>query len=276
MTATPIPRSLALTLYGDLDVSVIDELPPGRRPIETRWYGESGREAIYREIRDTVEAGHQAYVVYPLVEESEKSDLRAATEMARHLEQEVFAGMRIGLLHGRMKGAEKDRVMTGFARRDIDVLVATTVIEVGIDVPNATLMVIEHAERFGLSQLHQLRGRGGRGAAQSRCLLVAEIGDNPDARRRLEILCQTNDGFRVAEVDLELRGPGEIAGTRQSGMPVFRFANLVRDRKAVELAREEATDFLARLRSREDSDCRQSAALIRQRLGERYGWALIG
>jgi ATP-dependent DNA helicase RecG len=276
LTATPIPRSLALTLYGDLDVSVIDQLPPGRKPIETRWYDGEKRQLAYAEIRRTVEEGHQAYVVYPLVEESEKSDLRAATEMSRHLEREVFPDLRIGLLHGRMKSAEKDRVMSSFAAGELQVLVATTVIEVGIDVSNATLMVVEHAERFGLSQLHQLRGRVGRGAAQSLCLLVADVRDNPDARRRLEIMCETNDGFRIAEVDLELRGPGEIAGTRQSGIPAFRFANLLRDRKALELARQEAREFVTRVRDGGDEECRRIAALIRRQVRERYGWALIG
>jgi ATP-dependent DNA helicase RecG len=276
LTATPIPRSLALTLYGDLDISVIDQLPPGRKPIETRSYTPEDREAIYREIRRVVEDGHQAYVVYPLVEESEKIDLRAATEMARHLEREVFPDLRIGLLHGRMKSAEKDSVMTAFAAGKIHALVATTVIEVGIDVPNATLMVVEHAERFGLSQLHQLRGRVGRGAAQSMCLLVADARDNPDARRRLEIMCETNDGFRIAEVDLELRGPGEIAGTRQSGIPAFRFADLIRDRKGLELAREEAGEFLGRIRRGGDEECLRLASLIRKQVRERYGWALIG
>ena len=276
LTATPIPRSLALTLYGDLDISVIDQLPPGRKPIETRWYTEADREMAYAEIRRVVEAGHQTYVVYPLVEESEKSDLRAATEMARHLEKDVFPDLRIGLLHGRMKSAEKDRVMTAFAAGDLHVLVATTVIEVGIDVSNATLMVVEHAERFGLSQLHQLRGRVGRGAAQSMCLLVADVRDKPDARRRLEIMCETNDGFRIAEVDLELRGPGEVAGTRQSGIPAFRFANLIRDRKALELARQEAREFLTRVCDGGDEECGRIAALIRRQVSARYGWALIG
>ena len=276
LTATPIPRSLALTLYGDLDISVINQLPPGRKPIETRLYTKEDREAIYAEIRRVVKDGHQVYVVYPLVEESEKSDLRAATQMARHLEREVFPDLRVGLLHGRMKSAEKDSVMTSFAAGELHVLVATTVIEVGIDVPNATLMVVEHAERFGLSQLHQLRGRVGRGAAQSICLLLAEVRDNPDARRRLEIMCETNDGFRIAEVDLELRGPGEIAGTRQSGIPAFRFANLIRDRKALELAREEAMEFLDRIRRGGDEEYPRIAALIRKQVREQYGWALIG
>ncbi len=276
MTATPIPRSLALTLYGDLDVSVIDELPPGRKPIETRLYEEKERKKSYNEMRRTVTEGHQVYVVYPLVEESEKSDLRAATQMAVHLQEKVFPDLRVGLLHGRMKGEEKEEVMAAFGSGRIHILVSTTVIEVGVDVANATLMVIEHAERFGLAQLHQLRGRVGRGADQSTCILVGDTRGNGDARRRLEILCETNDGFRIAEVDLELRGPGEMIGTRQSGIPVFLYANLVRDRKALEISREEAERFIGFLRSNPVEECRQAAALIRNRWRDKYGLALIG
>jgi ATP-dependent DNA helicase RecG len=276
MTATPIPRSLALTLYGDLEVSTIDALPPGRKPIETRWYDDKERTKAYEEMRRAVSERHQVYVVYPLVEESEKSDLRAAAEMAAHLQQRVFPDLRIGLLHGRMKGAEKDRVMTDFAAGEIDILVSTTVIEVGVDVANATLMVVEHAERFGLAQLHQLRGRVGRGSAQSLCILVGDVRGSADAKRRLEILCDTNDGFRIAEVDLELRGPGEMIGTRQSGIPMFLYANLVRDRKALEIARGEAERFVRTLRSSPDEECRQVAALIRYHWRDHYGLALIG
>ncbi len=276
MTATPIPRSLALTLYGDLDVSVIDELPPGRKPIETLLYEEKERHKAYAAMRDAVTEGHQVYVVYPLVEESEKSDLLAATEMAAHLHREVFPDLEVGLLHGRMKGAEKDEVMKSFTAGAVHILVSTTVIEVGVDVPNATLMVIEHAERFGLAQLHQLRGRVGRGAAQSRCILVGDIRKSPDAQRRLEILCQTNDGFRIAEVDLELRGPGEFIGTRQSGIPAFQYANLIRDRRALELACVEAERFVALLRSNPDKEMQQAAALIRSRWRNRYSLALAG
>ena len=276
MTATPIPRSLALTLYGDLEVSTIDEMPPGRKPIETRWCEERDRKKVYEEIRRVVAEGHQAYVVYPLVEESEKLDLRAATEMAEHLKTKVFPNLNVGLLHGRMKGAEKDEVMSAFAAGEIQVLVSTTVIEVGVDVANATLMVIEHAERFGLAQLHQLRGRVGRGAAQSLCILVGNALNNPEARRRLEIMCKTNDGFRIAEVDLELRGPGELAGTRQSGIPAFKFGNLIRDRKALEVARMEADRFVELLRIRPDEECRRIAARIRTEWRGRYGVALVG
>jgi ATP-dependent DNA helicase RecG len=274
MTATPIPRSLALTLYGDLDVSVIDELPPGRQPIETRCCSEDGREEIYREIRRAVAAGHQVYVVYPLVEESEKMDLKAATEMAQHLKRIVFPDLTIGLLHGRMTGSEKEQTMADFAAGRIKILASTTVIEVGVDVANATLMVIEHAERFGLAQLHQLRGRVGRGAARSLCLLVSDLHDNPEAKRRLEIMCETNDGFRIAEVDLELRGPGEVAGTRQSGIPAFRYANLIRDRKALQVARMEA-DRLIELAAK-DAECCRVADRIRGQWLERYGTALVG
>jgi ATP-dependent DNA helicase RecG len=276
MTATPIPRSLALTLYGDLDVSTIDQLPPGRKPIRTLWHEEKNRNNAFDAIRETVRAGQQVYVVYPLVEESEKSDLRAATEMAEHLEKNVFPDFRMGLLHGRKKSAEKEETMLAFAAGTIQVLVATTVIEVGVDVANATLMVIEHAERFGLAQLHQLRGRVGRGSVQSTCILIADVRNNPEARRRLEIMCETNDGFRIAEVDLELRGPGEMIGTRQSGMPAFKYANLVRDRKALEIARAEAERFLGTLRTRPDNECRRVALLIRQQWKNHFGPAMTG
>jgi ATP-dependent DNA helicase RecG len=276
MTATPIPRSLALTLYGDLEVSVIDELPPGRRPIATRWVKEKEREQTYQEVGRAVAEGHQVYVVYPLVEETEKSDLRAATQMAAQLQDKIFPGLRVGLLHGQMKSSEKDGTMSAFASGEIQILVATTVIEVGVDVANATLMVIEHAERFGLAQLHQLRGRVGRGAAQSSCLLIGDAHESPEARRRLEIMCETNDGFRIAEVDLELRGPGEIVGTRQSGIPVFKYANLVRDRKALEIAHAEAGRFIRMLKTHADEECRRIAALIRNRWRDRYDIALAG
>ena len=276
MTATPIPRSLALTLYGDLDVSVIDQLPPGRKPIETVWYEEGDRSKAFDAIRQTVAAGHQVYVVYPLVEESEKSDLRAAKEMAEHLETEVFPDLRIGLLHGRMKSVEKEETMAAFAAGTLQVLVATTVIEVGVDVPNATLMVVEHAERFGLAQLHQLRGRVGRGSSQSTCILVGNVRNSPEARRRLEIMCETNDGFRIAEVDLELRGPGEMIGTRQSGVPAFKYANLVRDRRALEVARSEADRFLEKLRARPDEESRRAALFIRQQWKDHFGLAMTG
>lgn len=239
MTATPIPRTLAMTVYGDLDVSVIDEMPPGRSPIETRVYNEKEREKVYLLIKKEIESGRQAYIVYPLVEESEKSDLMDATNMAEKLKS-VFPEFRVGLLHGRMRAEEKEAVMKRFKDREIDILVATTVIEVGIDVPNATVMVIEHAERFGLSQLHQLRGRVGRGVHKSRCLLLAQYQRSEDAWKRLKVMEETNDGFRISEVDLEIRGPGDFLGTRQSGMPDFRVGSIIRDVRILEEAKEEA------------------------------------
>ena len=240
MTATPIPRTLALTLYGDLNVSVIDEMPPGRQTIKTYWIKEREREKLYSTVRKEIQRGRQAYVVYPLVEESEKlEELKAATEMAAHLQSEVFPDLRLGLLHGQMKSIEKQEVMTNFKNRHIDVLVSTTVIEVGIDVPNATLMVIENAERFGLSQLHQLRGRVGRGEHQSACYLVASPrGD--DSFQRIQAMIRTNNGFRIAEADLNIRGPGEFFGTRQSGIPNFKIANIIEDATLLEAAKKEA------------------------------------
>ncbi len=240
MTATPIPRTLALTLYGDLNVSVIDEMPPGRQTIKTHWIKERDREKLYGNLRKEIQRGRQAYVVYPLVEESEKmEELKAATEMAEHLQSAVFPSLRIGLLHGQMKSVEKQEIMASFKARQIDILVSTTVIEVGIDVPNATLMVIEHAERFGLSQLHQLRGRVGRGEHQSSCYLVATPkGD--DSYQRILAMIRTNNGFQIAEADLNIRGPGEFFGTRQSGVPNFKIANIIHDASLLESAKREA------------------------------------
>lgn len=246
MTATPIPRTLAMTVFGDLSLSVIDELPPGRSPVVTRICPESQRQRVYGLIRDEVRAGRQAYVIYPLVDESEKSDLKAATLMAEHLAGDVFPELRIGLLHGKMKPEEKETVMSSFKGRQIDVLVATTVIEVGIDVPNATVMVIEHAERFGLSQLHQLRGRVGRGTDRSHCLLLSGNDLCGDAEKRLKVMAQTADGFRIAEADLELRGPGDFLGTRQAGLPDLRVADILRDGRILEEARQEAFALVER------------------------------
>jgi ATP-dependent DNA helicase RecG len=237
MTATPIPRTLALTLYGDLDVSVIRELPPGRTPIETRAIPQSRRDEAHALVRRELDAGRQAYIVYPLVEESSKVDVRAATEMADHLASEVFPEYRLALLHGRLRPEEKDRVMRAFAAGEVQVLVSTTVIEVGIDVPNATVMVIEHAERFGLAQLHQLRGRVGRGVQPSACVLLYQEPAGETGAARLRALVETTDGFVLAERDLELRGPGDVFGTRQSGMPTLRSGDLVRDRGIMEQAR---------------------------------------
>ena len=240
MTATPIPRTLAMTVFGDLSLSVIDELPPGRTPIETIIRSETQREQVYRLIRDEIAAGRQAYVVYPLVEESEKSELKAATQMEEQLRREVFPDLRIGLLHGRLKPEEKEAVMRSFKEREMDILVATTVIEVGIDVPNATIMLVEHAERFGLSQLHQLRGRVGRGSARSRCILLAGPKRTEEARRRLQVMVETGDGFLIAEADLKIRGPGDFLGVRQAGLPDFRVGNILRDGRILEEARKEA------------------------------------
>jgi ATP-dependent DNA helicase RecG len=244
MTATPIPRTLALTLYGDLDSSVIRELPPGRLPIRTIVKPESRRDEIHAYVKQEIDAGRQAYVIYPLVEESAKVDVKAATEMADHLAQEVFPAYRVGLLHGRMKADAKDRVMKAFAANELHILVSTTVVEVGIDVPNATVMIVEHAERFGLSQLHQLRGRVGRGAHQSACCLIYQSPLSDDARDRLKAMADTADGFVIAERDLELRGPGDFFGTRQAGVPTFRLIDPLRDRDLLELAQREAADWL--------------------------------
>jgi len=243
MTATPIPRSLALTLYGDLDVSLLDELPPGRTPVKTVARSEARRGRIYGFLREQVAAGRQVYVVCPLVEESEALDLQAATEMAERLGREVFPDLRVGLLHGRMPFADKERVMAAFKAGAIHILVSTSVIEVGIDVPNASVMVVEHAERFGLSQLHQLRGRVGRGPWRSYCILLG--GAQGDARRRIEAMTRTGDGFKIAETDLALRGPGEFFGTRQSGLPEFRIGDLVRDGAALVAARKDALALVA-------------------------------
>ncbi|MET0647112.1 MAG: ATP-dependent DNA helicase RecG [Pyrinomonadaceae bacterium] len=272
MTATPIPRSLAMTVYGDLDVSVIDELPPGRTPIKTVVVGEDKRAGVYKGIEREVRAGRQAYVVYPLVEESEKMDLKDATRMYEHLRDRVFPHFTIGLLHGKMKPAEKEEVMRLFVRGETQVLVATTVVEVGVDVPNASVMVVEHAERFGLSQLHQLRGRVGRGAEQSYCVLLVSDRQTSVAQQRLGIMEETSDGFRIAEKDLEIRGPGEVMGTRQSGVPTFRVGNLVRDLHILEDARREADHYLtARRHTRETS-----GLIARVRADARFGLAAIG
>jgi len=245
MTATPIPRTLALTVYGDLDVSVIDELPPGRKPVVTVARTASRRPQIYAFLREQIAAGRQIYVVYPLIEESEAIDLRAATDMAAHLQRDVFPDLVVGLLHGRLSFDDKDAIMTRFKSGEIHVLVSTTVIEVGIDVANASVMLIEHAERFGLSQLHQLRGRVGRGPWKSYCILLTAGKLGEEAERRVQAMVQTNDGFRIAEVDLQLRGPGEFFGTRQSGLPEFRVADLLRDAALLEDARRDAQAIIA-------------------------------
>lgn len=248
MTATPIPRSLAMTVYGDLDVSVIDEMPPGRTPVKTVVLGEDQRGGVYKGIEREVALGRQAYVVYPLIEESEKIDLKAATKMFEELRDKIFPHRGVGLLHGKMKSSEKEEIMRMLVAGDLDILVSTTVIEVGMDVPNASLMVIEHAERFGLSQLHQLRGRVGRGAEQSYCVLLTGDKKTAVAKERLGIMEETNDGFRIAEKDLEIRGQGELFGTRQSGIQQFKIANIIRDIAVLEEARKEAEYFLTEKR----------------------------
>jgi ATP-dependent DNA helicase RecG len=240
MTATPIPRTLALTDYSELDVSKIPDLPPGRKPVRTLVKPESRRDEIYQLIRDQLEAGRQTYIIYPLVEESEKVDLKSATEMADHLQADVFPAYRVALLHGRMKQDAKDRVMQAFVAGQIQILVSTTVVEVGVDVANASIMLVEHAERFGLSQLHQLRGRVGRGQWESFCILLYQAPWSDDARQRLKALAEISDGFVIAERDLELRGPGDFFGTRQSGLPKLRTGDLVRDRDVMEQAHREA------------------------------------
>jgi ATP-dependent DNA helicase RecG len=246
MTATPIPRTLALTIYGDLDTSVLDELPPGRTPITTRRVGDERADEVWEFVRKQAAAGHQAYIVYPVIEEGAmEGELKAAIKMHERLRSHEFASLRVGLLHGRLSADEKDATMADFKRGEIHVLVSTTVIEVGVDVPNANVMVIEHAERFGLSQLHQLRGRIGRGAAKSYCILMTGGKVSIEAQQRLDAMVRTQDGFKIAELDLEQRGPGEFFGTRQAGMPNLRVANLLRDRDLLEAARKEARYVLA-------------------------------
>jgi ATP-dependent DNA helicase RecG len=272
MTATPIPRSLAMTVYGDLDVSVIDEMPPGRTPIETKVFGEDQRQEVKRLIAREVRAGRQVYVVYPLVEESEKMDLRDATKRYEYLRDKVFPKLSVGLVHGRMKSAEKDEVMRRFIAGEINILVSTTVIEVGVDVPNSSVMIVEHAERFGLSQLHQLRGRVGRGAEKSYCVLLTSDKRTSVAEERLGIMEETSDGFVIAEKDLELRGAGELLGTRQSGLPEFRVGNLIRDLQILEKARKEAEFYLTKRERAVDT----TKMIERVRADTRFGLAAVG
>ena len=273
MTATPIPRTLAMTLYGDLDVSVIDELPPGRKPIKTKHVMADYIEQVWSFLRQQVDAGRQAYVVYPLIEESETAAMKAASQMHQHLSTEVFPDLKIGLLHGRMSTGDKEAAMDSFKRGETKVLVSTTVIEVGVDVPNATVMVVEQAERFGLSQLHQLRGRVGRGAEQSHCILVTEK-MNETARERIRTLVDSTDGFVIAEMDLKLRGPGEFFGTKQSGLPQLRIANILRDTEILEVARREALSFVENPPSREA--LANAVAHIRDHWQRRYGLVQVG
>lgn len=266
MTATPIPRTLAMTVYGDLDVTVINEMPEGRTPIQTRVINEAKRKAALQFMADHIERGRQAYIVYPLVEESEKIDLKNATEECAKLQLE-FPKIRFGLLHGKMKPAEKDEVMTKFRNHEFDVLVSTTVIEVGVDVPNATIMMVEHAERFGLSQLHQLRGRVGRGQHKSFCVMIMGYAVSQETRTRVEFMEKTSDGFKVAEFDLEIRGPGEFMGAKQSGLPGFKMANLVRDFDLLLAAREAAFDVL----KKDPKLGRKEHEALREELMKSYG-----
>src|SRR5208337_754806 len=279
LTATPIPRTLSLTLYGDLDVSVLDELPPGRTPIETRMTTEKHLPGVWDFLRREVAAGHQGYIVYPVIEES-KLELKAAMEEYERLSRDVFLKLKVGLLHGRMSSEEKEDVMQRFRRNEVQILVATTVIEVGVDVPNATVMVIEHAERFGLAQLHQLRGRVGRGAQKSYCILMTGERVTPLAEERLNAMVRTQDGFELAELDLAMRGPGEFFGTRQAGLPDFRVANLLRDRQLLELAKMEAARFTEAGKSDQAEATEAERKVIRERLKvawqRRYGLVEAG
>jgi ATP-dependent DNA helicase RecG len=276
MSATPIPRTLAMAVYGDLDISVLDELPPGRQPVRTLLRHEGERAKVYDLVKRELDKGRQAYVVYPLVESSDVMELRDATTMAEELARAVFHDYRVGLVHGKMRAAEKDAVMRRFKAGDIQLLVSTTVIEVGIDVSNATIMVVEHAERFGLAQLHQLRGRVGRGGEASLCILLTPFHRGDDVHRRLQAMASTNDGFKIAEVDLELRGPGEMLGTRQSGLPDFRVANLIRDRTVLDEARQAADEWLRRDPKLESAESRPLRTVLAHRWAGRLELAEIG
>ena len=265
MTATPIPRTLSLTVFGDLDISVIDEMPPGRTPIKTMLVPKDDEKEAYNFIQSEIQKGRQAFIVYPLVEESKVFDLKSATAEAKRLQNEVFPALKIGLLHGQMKPAEKEKAMSDFKERQYDVLVSTIIIEVGIDVTNATIMVVEHAERFGLSQLHQLRGRVGRGSEQSHCLLFGDP-KTPEARERLKIMTKTNDGFKIAEMDFRLRGPGEFFGTRQHGLPELKISDLLRDFSILKQVRKDAFEIVA-----EDTHLASQAHLkIKQKIIETF------
>ena len=277
MTATPIPRTLALTLYGDLDVSVIDELPPGRTPVVTRSLEDERAPEVWDFVGKQVRAGHQVYVVYPVIEENEERELKAAQQMFRQLRDRIFPSLHVGLLHGRLDPDEKEHVMREFQKGELNILVATTVIEVGVDVPNATVMVIEHADRFGLAQLHQLRGRIGRGAAKSYCVLMHGGKMTEEGQRRLQAMVDTSDGFKIAELDLELRGPGEFFGTKQAGIPSFRVANIIRDRQLLEAAKREAA-FVVNGPNQEISQEEINRALkhMRARWALSYGLVEVG
>jgi len=277
MTATPIPRTLALTLYGDLDVSVLDELPPGRTPIVTKAVPDERASDVWTFVGQQIAKGHQAYVVYPVIEENEERELKAAEQMHRQLREKIFPNLHVGLLHGRLDPDKKERIMREFQRGEIEILVATTVIEVGVDVPNATVMVIEHADRFGLAQLHQLRGRIGRGAAKSYCVLMHGEKMSEEGQRRLDAMVRTNDGFQIAELDLELRGPGDFFGTKQAGIPSFRVANLIRDRQLLEAAKREAAFVVAGPNTElSKEEINRALRAMRERWSLSYGLAEVG
>jgi ATP-dependent DNA helicase RecG len=277
MTATPIPRTLALTLYGDLDLSVLDELPPGRTPVVTRSVPDERASEVWDFVRKQIAAGHQAYVVYPVIEENEERELKAAQQMHRQLREKIFPHLHVGLLHGRLDADEKEHVMREFQQGKIEILVATTVIEVGVDVTNATVMVIEHADRFGLAQLHQLRGRIGRGAAKSYCVLMRGGKVSEEGERRLDAMVRSNDGFQIAELDLELRGPGEFFGTKQAGIPSFRVANIIRDRQLLEAAKREAAFVISGPNSEISKDeIERALREMRSRWALSYGLVEVG
>src|SRR5437763_7598197 len=277
MTATPIPRTLALTIYGDFDISVLDEMPPGRTPIVTRRVGDERADEVWQFVRKQVTAGDQAYVVYPVIEESEESELKAAMKMYKELSKKIFPDLNVAVLHGRLEPDLKEQVMRFFQQGKIQILVSTTVIEVGVDVPNAAIMVIEHAERFGLAQLHQLRGRIGRGAAKSFCILMTGGKVSEEGERRLDAMVRTNDGFQIAELDLELRGPGEFFGTRQAGLPSFQVANLIRDRDLLEIAKREAAAVLSGPNSEvSQTEIDRSLRQMRMKWQKTYGLVEVG
>ena len=277
MTATPIPRTLALTLYGDLDVSVLDELPPGRTPIVTRRVSDERSSEVWEFVRKQVAAGHQAYVVYPVIQENEEREMMAAIKMYKELANRIFPDLKVGLLHGKLDNDLKEHVMRLFQSGELNILVATTVIEVGVDVPNASVMVIEHADRFGLSQLHQLRGRIGRGAAKSYCILMTGGKVTEEGERRLDAMVRTNDGFQIAELDLEQRGPGEFFGTKQAGMPSFLVANLIRDRQILEAAKREAAAVIAGPNSEiSQEEINRAVRHMRNRWQHTYGLVEVG
>jgi ATP-dependent DNA helicase RecG len=276
LSATPIPRTLSLVLFGDIDVSFLDEMPPGRQPVTTKVIRSNQRKKLHERMAAQMKEGHQCYIVYPLVEESEKSDLKDATSMAEKLQSGVFKDFRVGLLHGRMKSSEKDAIMRRFKEGDLHVLVATTVIEVGIDVPNASIMVVEHAERFGLAQLHQLRGRVGRGGGEAFCCLIADEAQSQESIERLGVMESSTDGFEIAEADLRIRGPGEYLGTRQSGLPAFRAANLVRDAEILAVAREEAGHWLDHDPTLALPESAELKRAVTDRFGDKLALAEVG